>query len=192
MLCDLHSLADANEERLEAAAVGVVKTSKLTRIVQPRLADFVFRTTTTAYDKALVHSRAIAKAMDFSDDQLDDQLAAVPVTHPAHLLNNLHRALGFAGCPTSPMWPSKLRAFPCVPIVGLMIPDERGVESVGALVGCSISPRAFPFTSIDDPTGVYAIVELPVGSADLVRDKHRCFVRVALTLFASQEDTESA
>ena len=143
----------------------MVKTSKLTSMVQPCLADFVFRAASAAFDKALGSSRATAAAMGLADDQL----AAVPVTHPAHLLNSLHRALGFAGCPTSPVWPPELRAFPCVPIVGLNIPDEHGVERAGALVGCSISPRAFPFTSIDDPAGVYAIAELPVGSADLVR-----------------------
>ncbi len=162
--CDNDSLTGVSEERLEAAAAGVVKTSKLASIVQPRLADFVFRAASAAYDKALGSSRATAAAMGLSDDQL----AAVPVTHPAHMLNNLHRALGFAGCPTAPVWPPKLRAFPCVPIVGLNIPDEHGVERVGALVGCSIAPRAFPFTSIDDPDGVYAVVELPVGSAELV------------------------
>ncbi len=168
-MCDLHSLTDKSEERLEAAGVRVVKTSKLTSMVQPCLADFVFRAASTAYDKALGSSRATAAAMGLSDDQL----AAVPVTHPVHMLNSLHRALGFAGCPTAPVWPPELRAFPCVPIVGLNIPDEHGVERVGALVGCSISPRAFPFTSIDDPDGVYAIVELPVGSADLVRKQVR-------------------
>ena len=187
------SLADANEERLEAAAVGVVKTSKLTRIVQPRLADFVFRATTAAYDKALRCSTNAAAAMGLSEDQL----AALPATHPAHMLNNLHRALGFAGCPTAPVWPSELHAFPCVPIVGLNIPDERGVQSVGALVGCSIAPRAFPFTSIDDPNGVFAIVELPVGSAELVRDEVHgapflAFAHISLIVSASDAGSLSA
>jgi hypothetical protein len=141
-----------------------VKTSGVTELLQPRLSAFVYASAKGAHDRAQQASMECATAHDVMD------VSSLAVCHPAHILNFLHRTLGFAGCPTDPVWPEELRGFPCLPIVGVHVPDEFGVVRVGAVVGLCTSVASFPFTSMDDSSSTMAVVELPVGSPDLVRD----------------------
>jgi hypothetical protein len=142
-----------------------VKSSGVTKLLLPRLSAFVYTIAKGAYDRANRMSMECAAAHGVA--QAD--VSSLAVCHPAHVLNFLHRTLGFAGCPTGPLWPEELRGFPCLPIVGVDVPVQRGVVRVGAVAGLCTSVASFPFTSIDDPSSAMAVVELPVGSPDLVR-----------------------
>jgi hypothetical protein len=149
-------------ERARLAKRGAVKTVHVTELLQPRLADHVHRACKSAFDRAVQCSVEEAARPGVSDPM------SLGVLHPAHRLNFLHRTLGFAGCPTDPVWPKDLSGLPCVPVPGVTAPDEHGVGRLGAVVGCSLPATRFPFTSVDDLAGVHVVVELPVGSADLV------------------------
>jgi hypothetical protein len=162
----LDRLSREHVEVGKATTASAIKTSKLMNLVQPRLASFVYRTVTTAFDKAVDASVTRASALGLPHPDL----ASLSVTHPAHVINNLHRALGFPGCPTAPVWPKPWEAFPCVPVTGVILLDEHGVERIGAAVGCSVPVSALPFTTVDEPAGVLVVMEVPVGSSDLVRE----------------------
>ncbi len=93
--------------------------------------------------------------------------APAPMTHPAHVLNFLHRTLGFAGCPTDSAWPAHLQAYGCVPVAGVAVPGS-GAEA--SLVGVSMTDDAFPFTMMDTvDDSMHAVLEVPAGSSDVVR-----------------------
>ncbi len=93
--------------------------------------------------------------------------ASVPVTHPTHVLNFLHRTLGFAGCPTDSAWPAHLQAYGCVPVAGVAVP---GSGTPALLVGVSMTDDAFPFSLMDAADdAMHAVLEVPAGSPDVVR-----------------------
>lgn len=81
--------------------------------------------------------------------------APVPVTHPAHVLNFLHRTLGFAGCPTDSAWPAHLQAYGCVPVAGVTVP---GSGTPALLVGVSMTDDACPFTMTDGANDGFVLV----------------------------------
>jgi hypothetical protein len=90
----------------------------------------------------------------------------VPVTHAAHILNELHRTLGFAGCPTDAVWPSALLATACFPVPGVVVPGEA---DPGMLVGVTMPDATFPYT-LNDAVGadMHFVLEVPAGNPDLV------------------------
>jgi hypothetical protein len=145
-----------------AVARGAITTTQLVALVQPWLAQHVYSSMQAAFDAAVRLSAEVASrcGLEASGD--------APVTHPAHLLHSLHRTLGFPGCPTDPVWPKDLRAAACAPVAGLAVAQAGGVQASGALVGCGLPDSQFPFTRVDDPAGVVAVLEVPVGSAELV------------------------
>ena len=96
----------------------------------------------------------------------------VPVTDAGHILNNLQRALGVAGCPTDAAWPTHLKAHACLPVAGVAVP---GYTATGMLVGLSMTDEAFPFTMLTaELADVHAVLEVPAGNPDLVSQGCLC------------------
>jgi hypothetical protein len=90
------------------------------------------------------------------------------MAHAAHILNSLHRALGFPGRPTDPAWPPALSAYPCLPVPGVVVPLPSGATAVGLVTGWCLPEARMPYTVLDDVEGMHAVVEVPAGNPTLV------------------------
>jgi hypothetical protein len=133
------------------------------RLLQRRLGAFVDSLMGAAFDRALRWSIAEGDHLGVVD------ISHVPEVHPAYFAHSLSRAVGLVGLPTSPVWPGDFAAFPCWPVVDVHIQITGKAPALGAVVGCAVPSSSFPFTAMHDGAGVMAVVEVPVGSATLVR-----------------------
>ncbi len=136
------------------------RTAKLLGWVQPALATHLWNATASVLQKSWDAARLTGAAMGISVDDLKD----VPVTHPAHSLPALHRALGFEGNPLERVWPEPW-SWPSADPLVVPLPDGHRA----LLVGWALPMAAAPYIEGNPLVDVRGLLELSPGSPDLVR-----------------------
>jgi hypothetical protein len=154
----------------ELAAFERDKGKRLLDIVQPALSVFVRQQVTAAFESAVAACKQHCESLGMPDGEAGGRL--LPVTHPAHPLYALHRALGWRGCPTDASWPQELAGYyGCVPLP-VHVPREPGDPGMplpALAVGWGVPMGAPPFIVGDALDGVVVVVEAPIGNPLLVR-----------------------
>jgi hypothetical protein len=129
------------------------KASRLLGVVEEALRNFTHVHTKAAVEAAWATPRRLGPECGVPQDGLP----ALAVSHPAHPLNALHRALGWRGVPTDVEWPRDWAAHVCAPVpvtlpAGVVRADAAadGVRSGGSACVCPGDARCGHGTSGSD------------------------------------------